>query len=219
LTPDHLEVRLTVSIIIADDHGLLRAGLASLLNSEPDLQVIAEAADGDTALDLAKELRPDVLLADISMPGASGIEIARALRTAAPGTRVLIVTMHEDLGLVREAISEGAAGYLIKRAAQEELLTAVRTVAKGDTYLPPALADRLRGTAHQPRETRAAPDLAPAELEMLRLIAHGHTNAQIAVTLGISAEAAACVRAELSRQLGIHSRTSLVAYAYEHGLL
>jgi two-component system, NarL family, response regulator NreC len=211
---------LSISIIIADDHGLLRAGLASLLNSEPDMQVVGEAPDGDTALRLTKELHPDVLLADISMPGASGIELAGLLRTIASATRVLIVTMYEDYGLFREAIAAGAAGYLIKRAAQTELIEAVRTVAGGDTYLPPAMAEHARSTAQQPGVPQALPDdLTPAEIEMLRLIAQGQTNVQIAQALGLSPAAAECVRSELARKLGIHSRTALVVYAREHGLL
>lgn len=129
-----------IAIILADDHGLLRAGLRNLLNAEADFRVVGEAADGDIALRLALEGEPDVLLADLCMPGASGIEIARALHAQASTTRVLIVSMHEDSGLVREAAGAGAAGYVSKRAAETELIQAVRVVAAGGTWWPgPAL--------------------------------------------------------------------------------
>jgi two-component system, NarL family, response regulator NreC len=210
---------LTFSIIIADDHGLLRAGLRALLNSEPDMQVIGEAADGDAALSLAEKLHPDVLLADISMPGASGIEIARVMPSISPGTRVLIISMHEDQGLVGEAMAVGAAGYLIKRAAGEELIDAVRTVARGDVYLSADLAKQSQEAASEPSASDTSPDLAATEMEMLRLMAHGHTYRQIASMLGLSADAAECIRAELSKKLGIDSRTGFVVYAQKHGLL
>jgi DNA-binding NarL/FixJ family response regulator len=143
-----------IRVLIADDHRLLRAGLRSLLAAEPDMQVVGEAADGTDALQLALELRPDVLLADISMPGPDGIELARWISRELPTTRVLMVSMHEDVRLVQDALAAGAAGYVSKRAAEADLVTAIRTVASGEVYLHPTLhTDALKSMLAQ--RTRA----------------------------------------------------------------
>jgi DNA-binding NarL/FixJ family response regulator len=207
----------TLKIVIADDHGLLRAGLRTVLSAEPDIEVIGEAADGDTALELARALQPDVLVTDISMPGANGIEVARQARTLAPGTRVLIVTMFEDESLLRAALAAGAAGYLSKRSVTSDLIKAVRTVAGGETYMfregPPP-----RQLAAPQVNARPDPDLTAKETELLRLIAQGYTGDQITGKLGLSAETAQRLRAELSSKLGLHNRAELIRYAIEHGI-
>ncbi len=210
---------MAVSILIADDHGLLRAGLRSLLNAEPDLEVIGEAADGDAALSLAEELRPDVLLADISMPGPNGIQVARALKRTAPETRVLIVSMHEDRGLMREAVLAGATGYIPKRAVEAELIKAIRTVANGGTYLQGGLD--AAGDGALPTSPREAVTvvLGPEETELLRLVARGYANAQVAQALGTTTETAERKRAGLMSRLGLRGRVDAVRYAREHGIL
>jgi DNA-binding NarL/FixJ family response regulator len=209
---------LMVNIIIADDHGLLRAGLRALLVAEPDMYVVGEAADGQTALLLVEELRPDVLLADISMPGPDGIEVARSVQRDTPGTRVLIVSMHEDPGLVLEAIAAGAAGYLSKRSAEAELINAVRTVVGGNLFLPPTLAAQAAPVPlHQHIE--ASVDLAPTERELVHLMAHGYSNGQIGQALALSTYELGCVRAELSKRLDLYTRADFVRFASKHGLL
>ena len=127
-----------IRILIADDHGLLRAGLRALLNAEPDLEVVGEAADGDEAMRLARTLQPDIVLMDINMPGSGGIETTRRLKVLQPDVLVLILTMHEDKGLLQEAIRAGAAGYIIKRAVESELVNAIHAVSRGDLYVHPA---------------------------------------------------------------------------------
>ena len=130
---------MAIRILIGDDHGLIRAGLRALLNADDNYQVIGEAADGEEVLRLAAHLKPDLVLLDMSMPGPGGIEITRELNRRVPSTRVLILTIHEDMGLMREAIRAGAAGYIIKRAVDFELLTAIQTVMRGDLYLHPSM--------------------------------------------------------------------------------
>ena len=213
---------MTLRILIADDHGVLRAGLRALLNSEADMHVVGEAADCDEALRLSGVLRPDVVLMDTSMPGAGGgIEAARRLKELLPDTCVLILTAHEDKGLLREAIRAGAAGYIVKRAVEAELINAIRAVARGDLYVHPALTRALLADAVQPSADGAVgtESLSPREIEVLRLIARGHTNRQIAETLNLSVRTVESHRASLMDKLGLHSRVELVRYAAEHKLL
>jgi two-component system response regulator NreC len=211
-----------IRILIADDHGVLRAGLRALLNAEPDLQVVGEAADCDEAVRLSGVLRPDVVLMDISMPGAGGgIEATRRMVELLPDTCVLILTAHEDKGLLREAIRAGAAGYILKRAAESELVNAIRAVARGDLYVHSALTRALLADAAQPSTGGAggAEPLSPREIEVLRLVARGYTNRQIAEALNLSVRTVESHRANLMDKLGLHSRVELVRYASEHKLL
>jgi two-component system response regulator NreC len=212
---------MSVRILIADDHGVLRAGLRALLNAETDLEVVGEAADGHETLRLTRELDPDVVLLDISMPGPGGIEITRQVKRALPDTRVLILTVHEDESLLREAIRAGAAGYIIKRAVESELINAIRAVWRGDVYIHPAMT---RALLQDVAPTRATDEplvepLTPRESEVLQLIAQGYTNRQIAETLTISVRTVETHRANLMDKLGLRSRVELVRYAREHGLL
>ena len=143
---------MAVDILLADDHGVLRAGLRALLNAEQDLSVVGEAATGDEVLQLAAELRPDIVLLDLNMPGPGGIEVTRRLREVLPETRVLVLTVHEDEGLLREAIDAGASGYIIKRAVESELINAIRAVARGELYIHPSMT---RALLKKPAETHA----------------------------------------------------------------
>jgi two-component system response regulator NreC len=209
-----------IHILIADDHGVLRAGLRTLLNAEPDLEVIAEASDGNDVLRLASELRPDIVLLDISMPGPGGIEVTRRLKEALPELRVLILTAHEDESMLREAVQAGAAGYIIKRAVESELINAIHAVWRGDLYVHPAMTRALlKETSLFPVSAEPAVEsLTPREIEVLHLIAKGYTNGQIAKELNLSVRTVESHRANLMGKLELRSRVELVRYAMEHGL-
>ena len=213
-----------IRILIVDDHAVIRAGLRTILKAEPDLEVVGEAADGREALRLANELRPDMILMDISMPtpAGGGIETTRRLKDSLPETRVLILTVHEDEGLLREAIQAGAAGYIVKRAAEAELVSAVQAVWRGDMYVHPAMTRALvKELAGQPalKKHASAETLTPRELDVLRLLAKGYTNRQIADALSVSARTVEGHRANLMSKLELHSRVELTSYAEDHGLL
>jgi two-component system response regulator NreC len=212
---------MTIRILIADDHGVLRAGLRALLRAEPDLKVVGEAADGNAVLRLAHELRPDIVLLDVSMPGLGGIETTTRLRRLLPEARILILTIHEDEGLLREAIRAGAAGYIIKRAAESELINAIHVVWRGDIYIHPSLNRALLRDLSpvQAPDTPSVESLTPREVDVLRLIARGYTSRQIAEVLNISVRTVEGHRANLTNKLSLHSRVDLVNYAEEHGLL
>jgi two-component system response regulator NreC len=212
---------MAIRVLIADDHGVLRAGLRALLNAEPDLEVVGEAADGDEAMQLARTLQPDVVLMDIHMPGCGGIEATRRLKVLHPDVLVLILTVHEERSLLQEAIRAGAAGYIIKRAVESELINAVHAVSRGDLYVHPAMTRALLDGKTAPRidDDLVVEELTPREIEVLRLIAQGHTNRQIADILTISVRTVESHRANLMVKLNLHSRVELVRYAMEHGLL
>lgn len=210
-----------IKILIADDHGVLRAGLRALLNAEADLKVVDEAADGHETLAKAQDLHPDVLLLDLSMPGPGSLEVIRRLKETLPLTRVLVLTVHEDEGLLRETIKAGAMGYIIKRAVESELIDAIRAVWHGNVYVHPAMTHTLLKDLAPPpvAPLPSSEPLTPRELEVLRLIAQGYTNRQIAETLSLSVRTVESHRANLTSKLGLHSRLELVRYATERGLL
>jgi two-component system response regulator NreC len=212
---------MVIRILIADDHGVLRAGLRALLKTEPELEVVGEAADGAEALRLAGALRPDIVLMDISMPDCGGIEATRRLRGLLPDVRVLILTVHDDKSMVQEAIQAGAAGYILKRAAESELVNAIQAVSRGDMYvhLPMTRALQPAATVLPAASEVAVETLTPREIEVLRLIARGHTNRQIAGLLTLSVRTVESHRANLMDKLNLHSRVELVRYAAQHGLL
>ena len=207
-------------VLIADDHGVLRAGLRALLKTEEDLQVVDEAADGETALRLASRLRPDIVLLDLSMPGPGGIEVTRKLKEMLPATRVLILTVHEDETLLREALKAGASGYIIKRAVESELINAIHAVSRGEIYVHPAMTRwLLQEPAPAAPKRRDPATLTPREIEVLRLIVQGHTNSQIAEVLRLSVRTIESHRANLMGKLGLQSRVELVRYAVKNKLL
>ena len=212
---------MSLRILIADDHGVLRAGLRALLNAEQDMEVVGEAVDGDEALRLAGALHPDVVLMDINMPGCDGINATRQLLALRSDIRVLILTFHEDNSLLQEAIQAGAAGYILKRAVQSELVDAIKAVARGDMYIHPAMTRALLvNSTLLPDPNPVAIDmLTPREIEVLRLLAQGYTNRQIAEQLTLSVRTVESHRANLLDKLNLHSRLELVRYAAQHNLL
>jgi two-component system response regulator NreC len=212
---------MSIRILIADDHGVLRAGLRALLNAEVDFSVVGEAADGREALQLVREHRPDVLLLDVSMPGRSGIEVTQQVKQEFPDTRVLILTVHEDESLLQEAIRAGAAGYIIKRAVEAELINAVHAIWRGDLYIHPAMTRALLKSVQIPSPPAEEPvePLTPRERDVLRHIAQGYTNRQIADALQISVRTVESHRANLTGKLGLKSRVELVRYARQAGML
>lgn len=209
-----------IRILIADDHGVLRAGLRALLNAEPDLEVVGEAGTGEEALVLAGLLKPGVVLMDISLPGLGGLEATRRILEDLPESRVLILTVHEDNGLLREAIRSGAAGYILKRAVETELITAIQAVARGEVYIHPAMTRALFDD--KDKKSVGAPDpeaLTPREADVLRLVAQGYTNRQVAEELNISVRTVETHRSNLMAKLNLESRVDLVRYAIEHGIV
>jgi two-component system response regulator NreC len=207
--------------LIADDHVVVRSGLRALLNTVPDLEVVGEAVDGNEALQLAEELQPDMVLLDISMPPENGIKTGQRLKEKMPGLIILFLTMHEDEGLLHEALRAGASGYLIKRAEESEIVQAIHAACRGDIYVHPAMT---RALLHQPmtsehRKGSTVDALTRREVEVLRLLAKGNTNRQIATLLGLSMRTVENHRANLMGKLGLTSRVDLVNYAEEHDLL
>jgi DNA-binding NarL/FixJ family response regulator len=212
---------MSIRILIVDDHSLIRAGLRALLEGEPDLQVVGEAGDGHAALRLTVELKPDIVLMDVSMPGLNGIEATRQLRDISPKSRVLALTVHEDEGMLREMIRAGAFGYIIKRAVESDIIQAIRSVAQGDIYVYPALTRALLKdlSPHAASDPDSKEALTPREVKVLRLLARGYTNRQIAQELNLSQRTVEGHRSSLVGKLGFSSRVELMNYAEEHGLL
>jgi len=212
---------MSIRILITDDHGVIRAGLRALLGPLPDMEVVGEASDGREVLSKTVELKPDVVLMDLSMPNMGGLEATRQLSKIEPNARILILTVHEDESLLKEVIRSGAAGYIIKRADEEELIHAIRVVARGDMYVHPSLTRALFNEP-SPKESSSVSKvetLTLREIDVLRLLARGNTNRQIANQLCISMRTVEGHRASLSAKLGMHSRVELVEYAEKHGLL
>ncbi len=209
---------MAIRILVADDHGVVRAGLRALLNVEGDLEVVGEAESGQEVLARAQALRPDVVLLDISMPGLDGLQALRQLHELSPRPRVLVLTVHEDEGLLRESIRAGAAGYIVKRAVATELVDAIRAVCRGQVYIHPAMTHALLPETR--RQGGLPPgQLTPRERQVLQLIAQGYTNRQIAAEWTISVRTVEGHRASLMAKLDLHSRVELVRYCLEHGLL
>lgn len=213
-------------ILLADDHAILRAGLRLLLNAQPDLEVVGEADNGVKVLSLAETLRPDLILLDLTMPGLGGLDVMRALKQVVPESRVLILTMHDDESYLRQALALGAAGYVLKKAVDSELLNAIRAVERGETYVHSAVMDKLLG-AEDAQPGRAARDpaadpweaLSKREADVLRMVALGHTNAEIAERLAISVKTVETYRARGMEKLGFSTRAQLVRDALERGML
>jgi len=212
---------MSIRVLIADDHGVLRAGLRELLNAEEDIDVVGEASDGEQALRLAKDLGPDIVLMDLNMPKCGGLDATLQLKELMPETDVLILTMHEDDCLLQEAIQSGASGYILKRAAESELINAIQAVSRGELYIHPAMTRALLkdSSTNSTVASIQADTLTRREIEVLRLIAQGYSNRQIASQLTISVRTVESHRANLMDKLELHSRVELVRYAAQHGML
>ncbi len=208
-----------VRVLIVDDHAVVRSGLRLLLDAEPDIEVVAEAGDIGTAVLEARATKPDVILMDVVMPGRSGIAGTPAVLKEAPGARVLVLSMQDDPRYVREAFAAGAAGYVLKEAADTELVAAVREVAAGGRYVHPALGARLAAAEAEERARAEADPLSERERQVMRLLALGHTNQEIAKMLYISVRTAETHRAHIMQKLRLSTRAELVRYAIQHGLL
>ncbi len=210
-----------IRILIVDDHTILRAGIRALLELYPDIQVVGETGDGETALLRCRELQPDVVLMDIAMPGMNGLAATRQLVESCPHSRVLILTQHENKEYILPALKVGAAGYILKRAADTELVTAIRAVAAGKSYLDPnvtgvvveGLRQRRAAAPEDPYET-----LSDREREVLLLLAQGRILREIGETLHLSPKTVDFHRANVMEKLGLKSRTELVQYAMRRGL-
>lgn len=209
----------SITIVLADDHAVVRSGLRLLLDAEDGLQVVAEAGTSDDALRLTKAHRPTVLILDLNMPGSapSSLDILPTLADDAPDTHVVVLTMQEDPQFARQALAAGASAYVLKEAADAELVEAVRRAAGGEVYLNPRLGAQL---ARTPPEPSGPPDdLTDREMEILRLIALGHTNAEIGQQLYLSVRTVESHRSHIQQKLRRSSRAELVRYALDHGLL
>ena len=204
----------TVRIVLADDHAVVRSALRMLLDAEPGMEVVAEAGDVEGAIRYVRGHRPDVLILDLNMPGRASLEALPDITGASPGTRVVVLTMQSEPAFAREAMQAGVLGYILKEAADAELVKAVRLAAADQTYLQPDLGARLAAEPAGPPD-----DLSARELEILRLIALGHTNAEIAEQLVISVRTVESHRAHIQQKLRVSKRSELVRYALERGML
>ncbi len=206
-----------ITIVIADDHAIVRSGLRMLLEAEEDLAVVAEAGDVPSALRYVRAHRPSVLILDLNMPGEPSLPAIGTVRDSSPDTKVVVLTMQNDPAFAREALRGGALGYVLKEAADSELVEAVRLAAQGRTYLHPELGARL--AAEPPAPTGPPDDLTEREVEVLRLIALGHTNNEIAGQLYLSVRTVESHRAHIQQKLRLSTRAELVRYALDKGLI
>ena len=201
-----------ITVLLVDDHGLVRRGFRRMLEDEPDMDVIGEAGDGEEAVKLAKELQPQVVVMDCALPGMNGLQATRGILEDSPNTAVLMLSMHTENTWVRQAIDAGAKGYILKNALELDLSAAIRKVAAGETVFDPQVEQKtvLKGE-------RAA--LTPRELEVLQMIVDGKSNKEIATALDLSANTVAVHRANIMNTLGIHKTAELVVYAIRAGLV
>ncbi len=211
----------TIRILLADDHALVRAGFRALLQKIPAFEVVAEAGDGLEALRLVETQKPDIVLLDITMPGLTGLEVATRISKAAPNIKVIMLSMHASEEYVLQALRAGATGYLLKDAGTEELETAIRAVAGGETYLSPLVSKHVVSGYLQRVRTPNSPleQLTPRQREVLQLIAEGMTNKEIARRLNISGKTVESHRTQLMERLDIHDIAGLVRFAIRVGLV
>ena len=208
-----------IRVLIADDHGIVRSGLRMLIERQADMEVVAEADDGVSALESTQQHRPNVAVLDVSMPRMTGLQAAREIRAHAPDTRVLMLSMHDDARYFLEGLEAGAAGYVLKRAADTDLIGAVRTVAAGRTFLSDDAQRALMDEWLEKGSPEPDDPLTPRELEVVKLIAEAFTNRQIAETLKVSEKTVESHRANVLSKLGMRDRVELVRYAIRRGLV
>lgn len=212
----------TIRVLLVDDHALMREGVRLLLSKQLDIEVVGEASEGVEALHKVASLEPDIVVMDLSMPAMDGARATEKLAELAPNVKVIALTRHQDQGYLHHAMRAGARGYVVKRAAADDLLTAIRTVARGEPYIDPALASKLVGTMMHKAPASdhiGLKPLSPREEQVLRLIALGHSNSEIAVQLGISVKTVEYQRARGMNKLGMRSRVDIVKHAVREGWL
>lgn len=212
-----------IRVLIADDHVIVRQGLSAIFSARPDIQVLGEATDGEQAVKLCLELKPEIVLMDITMPGMNGIEATRQIKAKCPEVKVLVLTMHESDDYFFEMLSAGASGYFVKGGSSIELISAIQAVQRGDVFLYPTMAKKLLTDYWQKVKASQAKKgddgLTDREREVLKLIAEGRSAQEIADLLVLSVATVQTHRAHLMAKLGLHTRTELVKYALKHGYI
>jgi len=215
----------TINIILADDHAVLRSGLRLMLNTQEDLEVVGEAANGEEAILLCREKKPDIILLDLNMPGLSGLDAIEDIKRDNPGIKILVLTMHDDEGYLKRVLKSGCSGYILKRAADVELISAIRTVYRGEVFVDLSLVKHLVNDFIGPKDSdekqhvKTVGTLSERENEVLKLIALGYTNRQIADELFLSVKTVETHKSKIKEKLNIRSRSDLVRYAMQNGLL
>jgi two-component system response regulator NreC len=210
---------MSIRTLVVDDHAVVRAGLRLLLEAEDDIEVVGEAGDARGAVFETRAQKPDVILLDVVMPGRSGLDAIPELMKESPESKILVLSMQDDAAYVREAFASGASGYVLKEAADAEVVGAVREVAEGRRYVHPVLGARLVAADAEERAKEDADPLSEREHEILRLLALGHTNQEIASSLYLSVRTVETHRAHIMQKLRISTRAELVRYALDHGML
>ncbi len=208
-----------IRVALCDDHAVVRSGLRRIVADEPGFEVVGEAGTAEEAVAVARAERPDVFVMDLGLPGTSGIEATRQVVEVSPQTAVLVLTVHDDVAYLRKAFDAGARGYLVKDAADVDLVVAIRQVAAGEEYVHPRLGAALLSPSATGHFVGPGGELSERELDVLRLVALGNTNAEIATELYVSVRTVETHRAHVQQKLGIKARAELVRYAREHGLL
>jgi two-component system, NarL family, response regulator NreC len=212
-----------IRVLLADDHAVLRSGLSLLLTSQNEFDVVGEASSGIETLSLAEQLQPDLILLDLSMPALGGLDALPALRKIVPSTRILILTMHDDPQYLRQALKNGASGYVLKKAVDAELLSAMHSVLRGEVYVHPSmtriLLEDMLPEAQMLSGENAWDSLSEREREVLKMVALGHTSAEIAEQLSLSIKTVETYRARGMDKLGLRTRAALVRFALQEGLI
>lgn len=212
-----------IRVLIADDHGIVREGIRMILALHDDIEVVGEAENGQEAVEQAGRLAPDVVLMDISMPGLGGLEAMLEILKVKPGTRVLVLTQYDNTEYIYRFLKSGAAGYVLKKAAGDDLVAAIRAVHQGNSWVDPVIADKvIKGFLHTPEvneDEALYESLSDREKQVLKLIAEGHTNQEIADILHLGIKTIMTHRTTLMEKLGFHNRTDLIKYAYRKGLI
>jgi two-component system response regulator NreC len=214
----------TIRVLIADDHAILRSGLKMLVNAQVDMEVVGEAPDGEQAVRAARDMKPSVALLDLTMPGSGGLQALEEIARCCPATRVLVLTMHDDPAYLRSVLAAGACGYVLKRAVDTELLSAIRAVHRGGIFVDPSLAHVFVQDALEKRGTRGRPQrslniLSERERQVLERIAQGYGSQEIAAQMLVSVKTVETYRARIAEKLGLRTRSEIVRFAVQMGLL
>lgn len=207
------------TVLIVDDHAMVRKGLRALIDAQPDLLVVSEAGTVQAGIELAQKIAPQVITLDLTMPDSSGVTSVRRMREAVPNARILVLTMHDDPVYIRSAIDLGASGYVNKAAADTELISAIRAIAQGRTFIDAAAAKGSSLHPHDPVSPDSHDALSAREREVLQMVARGHTNQQVADSLGLSVKTVESYRARVMKKLGVKERAELVQYAMKAGMM